>query len=113
MDMTYDARVADAMNRVLKAERTARAAIADCELKMQASLEQARQVRRTILERAQQRSVALHARAERSLERRTAQILGQREVPEPAAAQVVDGARLQAAIEGVMERLTGATGDEF
>jgi vacuolar-type H+-ATPase subunit H len=93
------------MNRVLEAERSARGAIGECELKMQGLLEQARQERRNILERAQKRITALHGRAARALERRTAQILGQREAP--GAAQVMDGARLQAAIDNLLVRLTG------
>jgi hypothetical protein len=113
MEMTDDVRVADAMNRVLEAERAARAAIADCELRMQASLEQARQVRRSILERAQQRIAALHTRAARSLEPRTARVLGQHEPPDFASARVVDSAQLRAAIEGLIERITGAARDEF
>jgi nucleoside-triphosphatase THEP1 len=113
MDLPYDADVASAMNRVLEAERAARAAIVDCESKMQVSLEQARQERRTILERAQKLIMALHERAARSLERQTAQILGQHEPPGLVAAQVVDSARLQAAIDHLLERLTGSAEDEL
>jgi hypothetical protein len=65
-DVRYDASVAGAMNRVLEAERAAQSAIADFELQMHASLEQARQRRRTILERAHERIMALHARAARA-----------------------------------------------
>lgn len=112
MEMT-DERVAQAMNRVLEAERSARAAIAECEVRMQASLEQARQVRRTILERAQRRIAALHIRTERSLERRTAQPPERHAASDPAAAPVVESAHLQAAIDAVIERLTGVARGEF
>lgn len=105
MDSSYDARVADGMNRVLEAERNARGAIANCELQNRVLLEQARQQRRNILERAQKRIMALHVRSARALERRTAQILGQRETQ--GAAQVMDSARLMAAIDKLLERLTG------
>jgi len=113
MDMTSDARIAEAMNRVLEAERAAGIAIAECERKMQALHEQARQTHRTILERAQQRIVALHARAEHRLERRAAQILSSREAPAARGGQAVDEAWLQAAIEVVMERITGAGRDQL
>jgi vacuolar-type H+-ATPase subunit H len=110
MDPSYDARVSHAMNGVLEAERNARGAISDCELKMQALLEQARQQRRNILERAQERIMTLHGRAARSLEQRTAQLVGRRETHE--AAQAEDSARLHAAIDRLLERLTGNAEDE-
>jgi vacuolar-type H+-ATPase subunit H len=101
------------MNRVLEAERAAQSAIADCERKMQALLEQARQRRRTILERAHDRIMALHSRATRSLEQETAQILVRREAPSPALVQGVEDARLYAALESLVERLTSAAPDEI
>ena len=105
--LRYDARVAGAMNRVLEAERAARSAITDCELKMQATLELARQQRRTILERARARIMALHARAARTLGERTAQILERHgEAPDPGAAPDANGARLKAAVESLVVRLT-------
>jgi vacuolar-type H+-ATPase subunit H len=114
MDLPYDARVAGAMNRVLEAERAAQSAIADCERKVQALLEQARQRRRTILERAHDRIMALHSRATRSLERQTAHILGRpREASHPALVQGAEDARLHAALERLVERLTGASEDEL
>lgn len=111
MDSSYDARVAHGMNRVLEAERSAREAVAEYELKMQALLEQARQRRRNILERAQKRIMAVHVRATRSLEQRTAELLERREAP--GAAQAVDGGRLHAAIDRLLERLTGGGEDEI
>src|SRR5271165_4158320 len=114
MDLPYDAQVAGAMNRVLDAERAAQSAIADCERKMLALLEQARQRRRTILEHAHDRIMALHSRATRSLERQTAQILARpRVAPDPALAQGAEDARLHAALEKLVERLTGAAQDEI
>jgi vacuolar-type H+-ATPase subunit H len=112
-DVRYDASVAGAMNRVLEAERAAQSAIADFELQMHASLEHARQRRRTILERAHERIMALHARSVRSLEQRTAQILTeQAHAPNPVAAREADGAHLQAAIERLVERLMRLTEEE-
>ncbi len=103
----YDARVAGAMDRVLEAERAARSAIADCEREVQAPLEQARQQRRTILERAHDRIMALHARAARSLDERIADMLSKtHRAPGLATAQRTDDARLHAALEGLVERLT-------
>jgi hypothetical protein len=67
-----------AMDRVLQAERDALAAVAESERLSAAELEQARQERRTILERTQARIVALHARAAQALERRAAEILERR-----------------------------------
>ena len=114
MDLSYDAQVAGAMNRVLEAERAAQSAIADCERNTHALLEQARQRRRMILERARDRIMALHLRVTRSLERQTAQILASsREASDPALVQGADGERLHAALERVVERLTGDTPEEF
>jgi hypothetical protein len=114
MDLRYDERVADAMNRVLEAERTARSAVADCERQMQLSLEQARQQRRTILERAHDRIMALHQRAVQALERRTADILARHKDAEgPVTAPKTDGANLKTAIEKFAERLTCRAEEEL
>lgn len=107
VELRYDARVAGAMNRVLEAERSAQSAVADCEQRMLASLEHARQQRRTILERAHGRIMALQARVAHTLEQRTSQIREQyRGALEGAAAQSADRALLRAAIERLVERLT-------
>jgi vacuolar-type H+-ATPase subunit H len=97
---------AQAIDRVLQAEQAAQSAIADCEKQGRESLELARQQRRTILERAQQRIVALHTRAARGLEQRLAQIreLQARRVA-GTVAQTTDGARMQAATEKLVDRL--------
>ncbi len=114
MDLPYDARVVGAMNRVLEAELAAQSAIADCERNTHALLEQARQRRRMILERARDRIMALHLRVTRSLERQTAQILGRaREASDPPAVQGAEDARLHAALERLVERITGAAEDEI
>jgi hypothetical protein len=108
-----DARVARAMDRVLEAERVSRAAIAECEKQVEESLEQARQQRRAILERAQRRIVALHTRAARTVEQRVAQI---RKLHEPAAGggigQHANRARLQAAIEKLADHLISLRDEE-
>jgi hypothetical protein len=97
------------MDRVLEAERNAQLAIADCEQRMQDALENARQQRRTILERAHARIVALQVRAARALELRTARIREQQEKPAgEGAAQDQDRAQLRAAIDRLIERLTHA-----
>ncbi len=95
------------MDRVLEAERAARSAIAECELEVQASLEGARQQRRTILQRAHDRIMALHVRAAHTLDERIATVLEQHaQGPDLAAAPRTDAGRLRAALEGLVERLT-------
>ena len=107
VELSYDASVAAAMDRVLEAERAARSAIAECELEAQASLERARQQRRSILQRAHDRIMALHLVAARTLDERSANILKQpAQAPDLAAAQRTDAGRLRAALEGLAERLT-------
>lgn len=107
-DADYDARVARAINRVLETERVAHCAIAACATQAEESLEHARQQRRSILERAQARIVALHARAERAFERQASLIHPQPGHTEPgAAAEQADHARLLAAIARLADGLTG------
>ncbi len=110
----YDARIADAMNRVLEAERAAQSAIIECEQQQQVALEHARQQRRSILDRAHARVMALHARATRGLEQRTAEILAQQGgAPRASAEPGADNAHLKAAMERLVERLTsGAEEDD-
>jgi len=100
------------MDRVLEAERVARSAIAECEKQGREFLEHARQHRRTILERAQQRIVALHAGSARAVERRVAQIRNPHGADCGAGGDGrTDRARLQAAIEQLADRLI-SPGDE-
>ncbi len=107
-EAAYEAGVADAMDRVLEAERAARAAIADCEREVQAALEHARQQRRSILQRAHDRIMALHERAAQTLDEQIEGMLKQN-APGPglATAPRANDGRLRAALEGLVERLTG------
>lgn len=66
--------VADAINRVLDAERATAAAIAAAQVSAEARLEAARDRRRQILERARERVVRLHERAQAQLETRLAEM---------------------------------------
>ena len=61
---TPDTTVADAMNRVLEAEREAAAAIAAAEAEAEATLRAAREQRREILDKARDRASRLHVRAQ-------------------------------------------------
>lgn len=102
---------ATAMDRVLQAEQDALAAVAECERLSAAELEAARQERRTILERAQVRIVALHARAAENLERRAAEILERHLRSATAEAeQLADPELRHAALERLVARLTTPEG---
>lgn len=104
-------RVAQAIDRVLDAERSAQFAISDCEKQGQEALERARQQRRAILERAQQRIVALHTRAARALEQRVVQARQPQERPVAGTiAPEIDHTRVQAAIDALADRLIGIGG---
>jgi hypothetical protein len=97
----------EAMDRILKAERDGLGAVLECERESAAALEQARQWRRTLLERTQARVIALQARAAAALERRSAGILGRhRQAASAEVAQLADPGRRQAAIERLAARLT-------
>jgi cell division septum initiation protein DivIVA len=111
-DEPYDMRVAQAMDRVLEAERAAQSAIVDCEKQSQALLEQARQQRRNILQRAHDRIVALHTRSARAFELQVVQVRQQNDRPVPDTfVQYADQSRLQAEIEKLADRLI-VSGDE-
>jgi vacuolar-type H+-ATPase subunit H len=103
---------AAAMERVLQAEREATAAIAECERAGTEAVERAREQRRAILERAQARIVALHARAAQALERRGEEIL-QKHLRSSTAEveQLADPARRQAALGRLAARLSTGTDD--
>jgi hypothetical protein len=104
-----DDRVARAIDQVLAAERTAQAAILQCENATTAALEHARQQRRACLERAQARIAVLRARVAHSLELRTTQLAEQRR--QSAAATVIelsDASKQAAAIERLAALLTGS-----
>ncbi len=69
---------AQAIDRVLDAEREARATVAACEKAGSTAVEAARQIARGIVERAEARTVALHGRAAKNLERCAAALMEQR-----------------------------------
>lgn len=69
-----DAQVAQAINRVLAAERQAAGAIEAAQLEADALIEAARAERRRLLERARQRAARLHAAAQTRLERALARL---------------------------------------
>jgi len=97
----------EAMDRVLQAERDAIEALAECEREAAVRVEQARQLRRAILERAQARVIALHARAAEALERRSSAILAEQQRSAAAAsAALTDPGRARAALERLAARLT-------
>ena len=101
-----DSTVADAINRVLAAERDAAVAIAAAQGEAETLIEAARAERRRLLERARTRAARLHAAAEKRLERSLARLeLG-------ASASGVDLATLdeltQQAVGRLARRLTAA-----
>ena len=106
-DTARDALAAHAIERVLEAERDAQAALKACERACADLLETARQHARTISERAQARSVALHGRAAKRLERCAADLMEERmKSAAEAVRQLADPGRLSAAIEQLTARLT-------
>jgi hypothetical protein len=105
-----DVLVVRAMDRVLESERAAQTALAECERNCEQMLERSREQRRAILERAHARIVALHTRAARALELRTAEIVEQRRQTAAAtAARQSDPARLTDALERLAIELTAPT----
>ena len=106
-ESSADASVAVAIDRVLQAERSAQAAVTACESECSNLIAAARQQARTILDRAQARSVAIHARAATNLDRCAAEIMEQRmKSVATAVMQLSDPGRLSAAIERLALRLT-------
>ena len=102
-----DALVAQAMDRALATERAAQQAIADCERQAAEMLEGARQQRRTMLERAQARIVALHTRVAGTLERQAAVITEtSRQSAATAVEQLSDPGRCTQALEQLAAHLT-------
>ena len=105
-----DALVVRAMDRVLESEHTAQAELAECERNCNQMLERSREQRRAILEHAHARIVALHTRAAKALELRTAEIVEHRKQTVAAtAAQQSDPARLSDALQRLVTELTGPT----
>lgn len=106
-DTRSDALVARAFDRALDAERDAEAAIRECERQVAEQLEHARQQGRAILARTQARIAALHTRAEKDLEQRSARIVEQhRQSSAEAAERLADPTRRTQAIERLAARLT-------
>ena len=104
---TPDARIADAIDRVLEAEHATAAAIADAQTDAQASIEAAREARRLILEKARDRILHLHEQAQRRIDDTL------RTLDAQAATTGADGADLaavtDAAVARVAARLTSDT----
>ena len=71
---TPETRVADAINRVLEAEREMAGAIVEAQAAAQAAIESARETRRTILETARRRSLHAHERMQAQLAARLEQL---------------------------------------
>ena len=102
-----DLLVANAMDRVLEAERAARVQIEHCEGEMHQRLDAAREQRRLLLERARARIVALQARVSRSIERQDAQLHAQGAAG-AAAVEEIDQARLNSVLATLAGKLTAA-----
>ena len=102
-----DPPAAQAIDRVLEAERDAQAAVAACERAGSMVLEASRQRARSIFERAQARTVALHGRAAKTLERCAATLMEQRmKTAAEAVKQLSDPGQFGVALERVAVQLT-------
>ena len=102
-----DPAAAQAIDRVLEAERAAQAAVAACERAGSKVLDAAREQARGIFERAQARTVALHGRAARKLEQCAAAFMEDRmKAAAEAVKQLSDPGRLGVALERVATQLT-------
>jgi hypothetical protein len=109
-DASRDSAAAQAIDRVLEAEREAQAAVAACERAGSEVLEAARHRARSILERAQARTVALHGRAAKKLELCAAGLMEERmKTAAEAVKQLSDPGRLGVALERVAAQLTTET----
>jgi vacuolar-type H+-ATPase subunit H len=107
---TGDPQAGQAIERVLEAERAAQAAVAECERAGSVVLEAARQRARGIVERAQARTVALHGRAAKKVERCAAAIMEQRmKTAAEEVKQLSDPDLLRLALERVAAQLTTET----
>jgi regulator of protease activity HflC (stomatin/prohibitin superfamily) len=97
---TRDSRVADAIDRVLQAEREMAAAIVAAGSAAEAAIAAARETRRTLLETSRQRIVRMHGRAQPLLARRLDELEAA-----AAAAQSLDGGELEAVTPAVVDRI--------
>jgi hypothetical protein len=103
---TTDRTVADAIERVLEAERAAEAAVAQAEAAAKAAIDAAREHRRQILDQARRRVARLHESAQPRLARRLAAI--EATVPGGALDASALRAVADAALAAVAARLTSA-----
>jgi hypothetical protein len=102
-----DPPAAQAIDRVLEAERDAQAAVAECERAGSMVLEASRQRARSIFERAQARTVALHGQAAKTLELCAAALMEQRmKAAAEAVKQLSDPGQFGVALERVAVQLT-------
>jgi hypothetical protein len=102
-----DPPAAQAIDRVLEAERDAQAAVAACERAGSMVLEASRQRARSIFERAQARTVALHGQAAKTLELCAAALMEQRmKAAAEAVKQLSDPGQFGVALERVAVQLT-------
>ena len=109
-DARRDSAAAQAIDRVLEAEREAQTAVGACESAGSEVLEAARHRARSILERAQARTVALHGRAAKKVELCAAALMEERmKTAAEAVKQLSDPGRLGVALERVAAQLTTGT----
>jgi hypothetical protein len=101
---TSDTTVADAMNRVLDAEREAAAAIAAAEAEAETALQAARELRRQLLERARVRATRLHVRAQSRIDGAISELDAQSRSGRDRTGSTDDLARQ--AIDALARRLT-------
>jgi vacuolar-type H+-ATPase subunit H len=99
-----DTRVADAINRVLEAEREMAGAIVEAQAAAQSMIESARETRRTILETARRRSLRAHEAMQAQLVARLARL----DEPDPQSPREREGlaVTLEAATTRLARRLT-------
>lgn len=100
------------IGRVLDTEREARRTVEQARTRADSILEDARRQARMIAQRADKRIARLHQRSREATDGRIEQLQreGEREERRVAAAEP-DPAALQAAVERVARRLTGAAGE--
>lgn len=101
-----DAEVAQAIDRVLAAEREAAGAIEAAQREAEALIESARAERRRLLERARQRAARVHAAAQARLEQSMARLDGGGASPAPDLPALDELTRQ--AVTRVARRLTAA-----
>jgi len=98
--------IAEAMNRVLAAERAALAEVESCRAEADKALESARREARAILERAERVAGDIHARTGRLAEARARQLRERWDREHGPAGQ---GDLLEAALRRLAARMTGGS----